>query len=80
MAKNYRIISKEGAVRKARIESNLTPLELASKANISRATLSQIENKYPTSVTTAHRIANVVKCSFDELFEIVDKNNGDGSD
>ena len=80
MPKNYRIISRGTAVREARIKSNLSPEELASKANISRTTLSQIENGYATSVETAHRIANVVRQGFEALFEIVSKNSGNGDD
>jgi len=77
---NYRIISKGNAVRDARIRSNYTPKRLAQMVEISRTMLSMIENGHGTSVATAHRIAEVVGIPFDSLFEIVDKNDGNGDD
>jgi len=68
--KNYRIVTKGDAVRRARIINGLTSAELAAAVGISRPMLSSIENGAGTSVKTAHKIAGALSCSFDELFEI----------
>ncbi|MEW5826106.1 MAG: helix-turn-helix transcriptional regulator [Candidatus Bipolaricaulota bacterium] len=70
--KYYRIISKGSAVRRARLIAGMTSAECAAAVGVSRPMLSSIENGAGTSVTTAHRIANVVGSSFEDLFEIVD--------
>lgn len=75
---NYRIVSRGPAVRDARIRKNYTPKRFAQLAEISRATLSMIENGHGTSVTTAHRVAELVNEPFEELFEIIEKRSGDG--
>ena len=68
--KNYRIVTKGDAVRRARIMGGLTSAELAAEVGISRPMLSSIENGAGTSVKTAHKIAAALGCAFDELFEI----------
>ncbi len=68
--KNYRIVTKGDAVRRARIVAGFTSAELAAEIGISRPMLSSIENGAGTSVKTAHRIAAVLGSSFDVLFEI----------
>ena len=68
--KNYRIVTKGDAVRRARIVAGFTSAELAGKVGISRPMLSSIENGAGTSVKTAHRIADALGCGFNDLFEI----------
>jgi DNA-binding XRE family transcriptional regulator len=70
--KYYRIVSTQAAVRKARIIAGFTSAELAEAIGISRPMLSSIENGAGTSVKTAHKIADTVGRSFEELFEIQD--------
>ena len=68
--KNYRIVTKGDAVRRARIVAGFTSAELAEKVGISRPMLSSIENGAGTSVKTAHRIADALACAFGDVFEI----------
>jgi len=68
--KNYRIVTNGDAVRRARIIAGYTSAELAKAVGISRPMLSSIENGAGTSVKTAHKIADALDASFDELFEI----------
>jgi len=70
--KYYRIVSKGDAVRRARIVAGMTSADCATAVGVSRPMLSAIENGASTSVTTAHKIANAVGKTFEELFEIVD--------
>ena len=70
--KYYRIVSKQNAVRRARIVAGFTSAELAERIGISRPMLSSIENGAGTSVKTAHKIANAVGGSFEELFVVQD--------
>jgi len=70
--KYYRIVSKGDALRRARIVAGLTGSELADAAGISRPMLSSIENGAGTSVKTAHRIADHLGRTFEELFAIED--------
>ncbi|MDD4904279.1 MAG: helix-turn-helix domain-containing protein [Candidatus Bipolaricaulis sp.] len=70
--KYYRIVSKGDAVRRARIVAGLTSAACADAVGVSRPMLSSIENGAGTSVTTAHKIAEVVGKAFEEMFEIVD--------
>jgi DNA-binding XRE family transcriptional regulator len=70
--KYYRIVSKGDAVRRARIVAGLTSADCADAVGVSRPMLSSIENGAGTSVTTAHKIADVVGKTFEELFDIVD--------
>ncbi len=70
--KYYRIVSAQDAVRKARIVTGFTSAELAEAVGISRPMLSSIENGAGTSVKTAHKIAEAVGRSFEDLFEVQD--------
>ena len=70
--KYYRIVSSDDAVRRARIVAGFTSAELAERIGISRPMLSSIENGAGTSVKTAHRIAEAVGRSFEDLFEVQD--------
>ncbi|MDD5220342.1 MAG: helix-turn-helix domain-containing protein, partial [Candidatus Bipolaricaulis sp.] len=58
--------------RRARIVAGLTSAACADAVGVSRPMLSSIENGAGTSVTTAHKIAEVVGKAFEEMFEIVD--------
>lgn len=83
MPKNFRIITRGTAVRRARLLQNITEGELATLVKVSRQTISRVENGHGASATLAHRLASKLGKSFDELFEIVEmKNNGNsnGSD
>jgi len=68
--KNYRIVTKGDAVRRARIVAGLTSAELAKAVGISRPMLSSIENGAGTSVKTAHKLANALGAAFEDLFVI----------
>lgn len=68
--KNYRIVTKGDAVRRARIIGGFTSAELAKAVGISRPMLSSIENGAGTSVKTAHKIAAALGAGFDDLFRI----------
>jgi len=70
--KYYRIVSAEGAVRRARIVAGFTSAELAETIGISRPMLSSIENGAGTSVKTAHKIADAVGRPFEDLFVVLD--------
>jgi len=70
--KYYRIVSRRDAVRRARIFAGLTSEELAKRVRLSRPMLSSIENGAGTSVKTAHRIAESLGKTMEELFEVVD--------
>jgi len=70
--KYYRIVSRKDAVRKARIIAGYTSAELSEAIGISRPMLSSIENGAGTSVKTAHRIAEALSKSFEDLFDVLD--------
>ena len=70
--KYYRIVSRQDAVRKARIIAGYTSAELSEAIGISRPMLSSIENGAGTSVKTAHRIADALAKSFEDLFDVLD--------
>ena len=70
--KYYRIVTREDAVRRARIFAGLTSAECAEAIGISRPMLSSIENGAGTSVKTAHRIAEVLGKTVEELFDVID--------
>jgi DNA-binding XRE family transcriptional regulator len=72
--KYYRIVSRQDAVRKARIIAGYTSAEFSEAIGISRPMLSSIENGAGTSVKTAHRIADTLAKSFEDLFEVLDTN------
>ncbi len=69
--KYYRIVSRNDAVRRARIFAGLTSEELAKRVSLSRPMLSSIENGAGTSVKTAHRIAQSLGKTMEELFEVL---------
>ena len=68
--KSYRIVSRGYAVQDARIQANLSSKELAALVGLSRPMLSSIENGASTREKTAHRIAESLGKTFEELFEI----------
>lgn len=70
--KYYRIISRDAAVRRARIFAGLTSAEMANRIGLSRPMLSSIENGAGTSVKTAHKIADCLGKTVEDLFEVVD--------
>jgi len=70
--KRYRIVSRGGAVRRARIVAGLTSAEFAALVELSRPMLSSIENGAGTTVKTAHRIAGKLGKTFEDLFDVVD--------
>ena len=70
--KYYRIVSRDDAVRRARIFAGLTSEEMARKIGLSRPMLSSIENGSGTTVKTATKIAACLGKTMEELFEVVD--------
>ena len=70
--KYYRIVSREAAVRRARIFAGLTSEEMATRIGLSRPMLSSIENGAGTTVKTAHKIAKCLDKTVEELFEVLD--------
>lgn len=70
--KYYRIVSRNDAVRRARIFAGWTSAEMAKRVGLSRPMLSSIENGAGTSVKTAHRIAESLGKTMEELFEVLD--------
>lgn len=70
--KYYRIVSREDAVRRARIFAGLTSEEMAQRIGLSRPMLSSIENGAGTSVKTAHKIADCLNKTVEDLFEVLD--------
>ena len=68
----YRIVSRQDAVRRARIIAGFTSTEFSEAIGISRPMLSSFENGAGTSVKTAHRIAETLAKSFVDLFDVVD--------
>ncbi len=68
----YRIVSRQDAVRRARIIAGFTSTEFSKVIGISRPMLSSIENGAGTSVKTAHRIADALAKSFEDLFDLID--------
>ncbi len=58
-------------IRVFRAKQKMTQDELATKLNVSRQTLSAIENnKYFPSLELALKIAKVFSCTVDELFSL----------
>ncbi len=54
-----------------RSRNNLTQTELGDKVNVSRQTINSIESsRYVPSTTLALKIAKVLKCGFEDLFEL----------
>jgi len=61
-------------VKLARIEKNLTQVELAKSVNVSRQTIGLIENgKYNPSLKLCINIAKTLGKTLDDLFWEVDK-------
>jgi putative transcriptional regulator len=61
-------------VKLARIEKNLTQVELAKSVNVSRQTIGLIENgKYNPSLNLCINIAKTLGKTLDDLFWEVDK-------
>ena len=69
--KYYRIVSRNDAVRRARIFAGFTSEEMARRIGLSRPMLSSIENGAGTSVKTAHKIATCLDKTVEELFEVL---------
>jgi putative transcriptional regulator len=58
-------------IRVFRAKHKMTQDELATKLNVSRQTLSAIENnKYFPSLELALKIAKIFSCTVDELFSL----------
>lgn len=56
-------------IQKLRLEKNMTQEELSVKADISRQTLSAIENGgVNTTVGTLLKIANALSCNISDIF------------
>jgi DNA-binding XRE family transcriptional regulator len=70
--KYYRIVSRNDAVRRARIFAGLTSEEFAKRIHLSRPMLSSIENGAGTTVKTANKIAVCLGKTMEELFEVID--------
>lgn len=55
----------------ARSQNNLTQTELGDKVGVSRQTINSIESgRYVPSTMLALKIAKVLKCGFEDLFEL----------
>lgn len=58
-------------MKTVRSQSNLTQTELGDKVGVSRQTINSIESsRYVPSTTLALKIAKVLKCRFEDLFEL----------
>jgi putative transcriptional regulator len=58
-------------VKAARSQNNLTQTELGDKVGVSRQTINSIESgRYVPSTMLALKIAKVLKCRFEDLFEL----------
>jgi putative transcriptional regulator len=58
-------------VKAVRSQNNLTQTELGDKVGVSRQTINSIESgRYVPSTTLALKLAKVLKCKFDDLFEL----------
>jgi DNA-binding XRE family transcriptional regulator len=70
--KYYRIVSRQDAVRRARIFAGLTSEVMAARIDLSRPMLSSIENGAGTTVKTASKIAACLNKTVEDLFEVLD--------
>jgi len=70
--KYYRIVSREDAVRRARIFAGFTSQEMATRIGLSRPMLSSIENGAGTTVKTAKKIASSLNKTVEDLFQVLD--------
>ncbi|KZZ83690.1 MULTISPECIES: helix-turn-helix transcriptional regulator [Bacillaceae] len=56
-------------IREKRTESHITQEELSQVLNVSRQTVISLEKgKYKPSLVLAHKLAQVFKCSIEDLF------------
>lgn len=61
-------------IKVERARQNLTQAELAEKVKVARQTIIAIEaGKFVPSTTLAFKIAKVLNCKTDELFELEDR-------
>lgn len=61
-------------IKVERARQNLTQAELAEKVKVARQTIISIETgKFVPSTVLAFKIAKVLKCTTDELFELEDQ-------
>ncbi|MBX3239820.1 MAG: helix-turn-helix transcriptional regulator [Chitinophagaceae bacterium] len=61
-------------IRVERARNNLTQAELAEKAGVARQTIIAIEaGKFVPSTILAFKIAHILNCKADEIFELEDK-------
>lgn len=68
------IIAREGKIEAARGELGYTKGDLAEKSGISRQRVSAIEFRgEPTGAQNAKKICDALGKSFDELFQVVQK-------
>lgn len=60
----------ENLVRKKREEMNMTQEELANKSNVSRTTISQIENNLLNNIEskTMFKLATALNCDIGDIF------------
>ena len=60
----------ENLVRKKREEMNMTQEELANKSNVSRTTISQIENNLLNNIEskTMFKLATALSCDIGDIF------------
>ena len=60
-------------IKLERARSNMTQADLAEKVKVSRQTINSIEtNRFVPSTSLALRIASVLNCKVDELFQLED--------
>jgi putative transcriptional regulator len=60
-------------IKLERARCNMTQADLAEKVNVSRQTINSIEtNRFTPSSTLAFKIAHVLNCKADELFQLED--------
>ncbi|HZH96636.1 MAG TPA: helix-turn-helix transcriptional regulator [Flavisolibacter sp.] len=61
-------------IRVERARHNMTQAELAEKVKVARQTIIAIEaGKFVPSTTLAFKIAKILNCKTDEIFELEDK-------
>lgn len=66
----------ENNIRKLRKMHNLTQIELAEKASVTRQTIIAIEkNKYDPSLKLAFKIAKLLKVPMEKIFILDGKNS-----
>jgi putative transcriptional regulator len=61
-------------IKLERVRHNLTQAELANKVNVARQTIIAIEaGRFVPSTVLAFKIAKVLHCKADEIFELEEK-------